>query len=324
MKLSALISVALVLLVSILPNTILSQKRMPKNAKTLVAMDSLLIKNVYIISRDDTSGDVRVNMLIVDSMLEIVTKDDIVFGSGTKMLDGAAGYLMGNVVIGEVPAFVILKENPRKNFDVFLNTDDYIIFAMHKGAIVSNRLAKVSPTLDQPAALKKTGWTSYQPPPMAIPLNYYSKRKWNKFNTKYISGLFNGVIALDRLNWLTQDENSITQVGELESTSVGVVRAIRFGVVGTLNFKSPWFYTLFFTNNSFDRGYDATTGNKLLLYDLRLDIPMPGGLTLSVGKQKEPISMERLMPLMFLPMEEKAGRGRCFSACTQLWCFAQW
>jgi phosphate-selective porin OprO/OprP len=38
-----------------------------------------------------------------------------------------------------------------------------------------------------------------------------------------------------------------------------------------------------------------------------LDIPLPADLMLSVGKQKEPISMERLAGLPFLPMQERSA-----------------
>ncbi len=288
-----------------------AQKPGPK-AIPDTAPDSLLIKNVYLISREDTAGDIKVNLLMVDKTLQIVTKDDIVFGPGTRTLDGKEGYLMGKMVIGEPPSFVILDENPRQDFDVLLNTNEHIRFAMNQGVIVLNKLSVIALSPAQLAKLKKNSWSAYQPPPLAVPLNYYSKRKWNKFDTKYISGLFNGVIAFDHLNWLSQDGNSKTQVGELESTSVGAVRAIRFGLVGTLNFKTPWVYTVFFTNNSFDRGYNGGEDNRLLLYDLRLDIPLPGGVNLSVGKQKEPVSMERLIPLMFLPMQERQAAADAF------------
>ena len=293
-------------------NRVIGQKKRSAPPKNNSGTDSLLIKNVILLSREDTAGDVRISLLIVNGVMQFVTQDNVFFGRGTRALDGNGGFLMGNIAIGEMPGFVVLDENPRKNFDVLLNTDKHIRFAMNKGVIVTNRLPTVTGSASNPAWQKRNTWSAYQAPPMAVPISYYSSRKWNKFNTKFISGLFNGVIALDHLNWISQDENSKQQVGELESTSVGAVRAIRFGLVGTLNFKKPWVYTVFFTNNSFDRGYDAGSDNRFMLYDLRLDIPLPAGLNLSVGKQKEPISMERLMPLMFLPMEERQAAADAF------------
>jgi phosphate-selective porin OprO/OprP len=241
----------------------------------------------------------------------LVTKDAVFFGAAVQTLEGDAGFLMGNVAIGQPPSFVILDKNPRENFDIFLNTAGHIRFAMEKGVIVSNKLRNV-PMPGNQVNQKRITWTAYQPPAMAVPINYYNSRKWNKFNTKIISGLFNGVVALDRLRWLSQDNNSKNQLGDLTETSIGAVRALRFGLIGTLNFKKPWTYTVFLTNNTFDKGYDAKTDNKLMLYDLRFDIPVAPRLNMSIGKQKEPISMERLMSLVFLPVQERAAPADAF------------
>jgi phosphate-selective porin OprO/OprP len=272
--------------------------------------DSLLIKNVYLISREDSVGDVLINVLVIDKQLELITRDDVLFGRDVRTLDGNKGFLMGNIALGKAPSFIILDENPRKDFDIFLNTSAHTTFAMNQGVIVKNNLKPLAVNLQKEP--RRLSWSSYQPPPMAVPINYYNSRKWNKFDTKVISGLFNGVLALDRLRWITQNQNSKIQVGDLNESSIGAIRAIRFGLIGTINFKKPWVYTLFFTNKSFDRGFDATNDNGLTLYDLRVDIPLPQKINLSVGKQKEPISMERLMALMFLPMQERQAAADAF------------
>lgn len=106
--------------------------------------DSLLIKHVYLISREDTLGDINVNILIINSSLQLVTKDDVSFGPNVKTLDGANGFLMGNVALGEPPSFVILDENPRENFDIFLNTRAHIRFAIEKGIIAINELRPIA------------------------------------------------------------------------------------------------------------------------------------------------------------------------------------
>ena len=59
--------------------------------------------------------------------------------------------------------------------------------------------------------------------------------------------------------------------------------------------------------HAFDKGFDVDTDDEFSFADYRLDIPLPSDLTLSVGKQKEPISMERLMGLAYLPMQERAA-----------------
>jgi phosphate-selective porin OprO/OprP len=308
-----LLILSLSLILKSIPNVGCAQEAdaQTKKSNSNKSTDSLLIKNVYLISREDTLGDIKVNVLIINSILQIVTRDDISFGLGVQSFDGNNGFLMGNVVIGQSPSFVILDENPREHFDVFLNTSKHITFAMEKGVIVVNEL-KNEPLSSQQERQRRLTWRAYQPPPMAVPINYYNSRKWNKFNTKIISGLFNGILALDRLRWTSQDANSKQQVGPLEENSIGAVRAIRFGLVGTLNFKTPWVYTIFYTNNTFDRGYDPPTDNSLRLYDLRIDIPIAKWVNMSVGKQKEPISMDRLTTLVFLPMQERQAAADAF------------
>jgi phosphate-selective porin OprO/OprP len=153
---------------------------------------------------------------------------------------------------------------------------------------------------------------AYNPPPFAVPLDYFDSRKWNKFQTKPVSGLFNGALALDRLGWLTQDDASETQVGDLTEFEGGEIRALRFGVVGTFNFKRPWVYTVYVATNAFDKGFDTDTTAKFAWYDYRLDIPLPVKLSLSIGKQKEPISLERLTPLTFLPWQERTSPADAF------------
>ena len=79
---------------------------------------------------------------------------------------------------------------------------------------------------------------------------------------------------------------------------------MRFGVIGTLNFKRKWVYTVFFAS----RGYNNdSTDTRLTLYDLRLDIPILANMNISIGKQKESISMERLTSLVFLPWQERSA-----------------
>ena len=73
---------------------------------------------------------------------------------------------------------------------------------------------------------KPRRWVAYTPPPIAVPIRYYDSRKWNKFNTKPISGLFTGALALDRQFWLSQDGNSEAQVGDLSEFEGGKIRAL--------------------------------------------------------------------------------------------------
>jgi phosphate-selective porin OprO/OprP len=104
-----------------------------------------------------------------------------------------------------------------------------------------------------------------------------------------------------------QDAASEEQVGDLEPFDRGDIRGLRFGAIGTLNFERPWIYTFFAATSSFDQGFDADEDDSLILYDYRLDIPLGAEGTLSIGKQKEPFSMDRILGMLFDPLQERAA-----------------
>jgi len=265
----------------------------------------IVITNVQLIGRDVPSQDVAVNLLIVDGKLVVVTKDKLVIEPGDTAVDASGGFLLGTLILGQSPGFVILDRDPRQG-DVLLDTGAHVRFAIRDGAIVKNELPEAPPS--PPGATPKLrAWTAYSAPPVAVPIRYYDTRKWNKFETKPITALFTGALMLDRQLWLSQDDESEAQVGDLEDFEGGEIRAFRAGLVGTLNFKRQWRYTVFASTNTFDKGFDVNTTDDFNLTDYRLDIPLPADLTLSVGKQKEPISMERLAGLTFMPMQERSA-----------------
>lgn len=268
-----------------------------------INIDSILINNVYLIGIEGVEDDNLVNMLIIGGELKLVTKDNIPSKKTKITIDAQKGFLMGNLVIGGHPSFLILNKNPQEDFNIYMNTEPHLLFAMEKGVIMKNNLQIIQ--LPKEARQKKGGWSAYTPPPMAVPLNYFDNTKWNKFDTKYISGLFNGALALDRLIWLTQDDNSKTQIGDLSSSSIGAIRGFRFGFIGTINFKRPWVYTIIAATRSFEKGFAESGESGFAIFDLRLDIPLFPNLNVSIGKQKEPISLDRMTMLLFLPMQER-------------------
>jgi phosphate-selective porin OprO/OprP len=64
---------------------------------------------------------------------------------------------------------------------------------------------------------------------------------------------------------------------------------------------------VFAATHAFDKGFDTEEDDDIGIYDLRIDIPTFAGTTLSIGKQKEPVSMERSMGLIYLPMQERSA-----------------
>ena len=273
--------------------------------------ERIIVTNVRLAGRDAPTQDVPVNLLIIDGMLAVVTKDELVIQPGDVAVDASGGFLVGQLALGVRAGFVILDGDPRVDADVILDTKAHALFALRDGEIVMNVLPALSPSPPE-ATAKPRRWRAYTPPPMAVPIRYFDSRKWNKFETRPISGLFTGALMLDRQFWLSQDAESQEQVGELEDFEGGKVRGFRGGVVGTLNFKRPWQYVVFVATNTFNREFDVRTTDALVWFDYRLDIPLPADLTLSVGKQREAMSMERLTALTFLPMQERSAPNDAF------------
>ncbi len=268
--------------------------------------ERIIITNARLVGREAATQDVAVNVLIVDGKLSVVTKDELVIEPGDVALDSNGGFLFGQLALGSLPSFLILDEDPRENVDALLDTKTHARFAIRQGVIVKNELQAI-PVVSAEATPKPRVWKAYTPPPIAVPIRYYDSRKWNKFETKPVSGLVIGALLLDRQFWLSQDGNSESQVGDLSDYKGGQIRAARLGVVGSINFKRPWRYTVFAMTHTYDKGFDADEDDEFSFSDYRLDIPLFANLNLGVGKQKEPISMERLMGLAYLPMQERAA-----------------
>jgi len=232
---------------------------------------------------------VRVNLLIVGGKVDMVTKSDLVKLPDDLALNAGGGFLMGQLAIGERPSFVIIDRDPREHFEVLLDTEAHVRFAMHQGTVVKNELSEAAP-LPPDATPTQRPPKVYVPPPIAVPIRYYDARKWNKFDTKAVSGLLIGAVVLDHQVEFTQDSDSKEQVGSLSAFEEGKIRALRFGLVGTLNFKRPWAYSLYGNTNAFDRGFESDSDDDFSWDTYRLDIPLSADLTLSVGKPKEPIT----------------------------------
>ena len=275
-------------------------------AVTAAASERIIVTNARLVGRDAPAQDVAVNVLIVDGQLTVVTKDELVIKPGDIAVDAGGGFLLGRLALGDRPSFAVLDQDPVENVGVLLDTKTHVRFAVREGEIVKNELESVPASAAESEA-EPGHWKAYTPPPIAVPIRYYDSRKWNKFETGPISGILIGAVVLDRQRWLSQDDNSKSQVGELSDFDGGEIRGARFGVVGTLNFKRPWRYTVFAVTHAFDKGFDVDTTDDFSWYDYRLDIPLAAGMTLSVGKQKEPISMERLSAMTYLPMQERSA-----------------
>ena len=94
-------------------------------------------------------------------------------------------------------------------------------------------------------------------------------------------------------------------MGNLEEYDGGEIRGLRFGLAGIIKFDTPWVYMISGATNAFDKGFDTNTTDDVSFFDWRLDIPTFSDTTLSIGKQKEPMSMERSIGMTFLQMQER-------------------
>ena len=278
----------------------------------IVDPQNVLIQNVYLAEGGGETEAVLLNILIRDNKLEIVSQDALPDDGTVVILDARDGYLLGNLVIGEAPSFVILNQDPREDFEVLLDTSFFTIFAIHNGRLFRNNL--FAPDVDPVAAQQVAkGWRAYTPPPMALPSSYLDNTKFNKWDTEYVSGIFLAAAVLDRMNWRSQDAGSEQQLGvDLNEFDGGEIRGFRIGAVGTFNFEKPWIYTIFGATNAFDKGFEVERQDSFTFFDYRLDIPVFENMNLSVGKQKEPISMERIMSMIQLPMQERSSVSDAF------------
>ncbi len=274
----------------------------------IVDPQNVLIRNVYLIEGGDATKDTLVTLLIRDNKLEIVTKDEVPAEEAAMVVDARDGFLLGKLTIGETPSFIILNQDPREDFNVLLDTSFYTVFAVHDGRLFANNLFEVEEEEVLPEEeTGQIGWRAYTPPPMALPLSYQDTTKWNRWETKYVSGIFIAALVLDNFQMLNQDSGSRQQVGNLEIFEGGEIRGLRVGAAGTLNFDRPWIYTIAGATNEFDKGFEIQQQDSFTFFDYRLDIPLSDEFNVSVGKQKEPISMERIMGMQQLPMQERTS-----------------
>ena len=271
------------------------------NAQEMINdMEKILIRNVTVIDQTGKTGDVVVNILMKLKKLELVTQDKIALTKAEIAFYANGGYILGKLELGSLAGFIILNQDPRTNDDVMLDTKAHAVFAVSKGEVVLNKLVRIDVDPDE----QIRSWQSYAPPPMALPLSYQNKRKWNVFRTKPITGVLGGAILMENTRWLSQDNSNEEQVGDLSAYEGGSIRAFRVGLGGTFNFKKPWIYVFSFGTRAFERGFEQGDLDEFVLYDYRVGIPI-GSATLSLGKTKETFSISRLSTMIYEPGQQE-------------------
>jgi len=285
---------------------------LPLNASAqTIGPERVLIRNVVLFDPGGIAEDRVVNILIRANKLDIVTEDKISRDDADMAVNANNGILLGKLAIGQEPSFLIFEEDPRTDFNAMMDTFTYSVFAVKDGIVMKNRLVGVAAD-DPEEEPKEAGWLAYTPPPFMVPLNYVDPDKWNQWEGKWISGFFTSALFLDRMYWTSQDEASLGQVGDLKLEEGGEIRGLRFGVIGSINFEKPWIYTIFGATNAFDKGFDTETVDDYAWFDWRLDIPFFNNSVMSIGKQKEPISGERVQSMLFNHMQERSAVSDAF------------
>ena len=262
--------------------------------------ESILIRNVTVIDQAGESEDLVVSILIKQKELELISQDKIPLSEADIAFDAKGGFVLGKLEVGMPTGFIILDQDPRTNVDVILDTRTYAVFAVSKGEVVLNKLIRIDVELKE----QVSSWQTYAPPPVALPLSYQNKRKWNVIRTKPITIVLGGAILMENTRWLSQDQINMEQVGDLGEFEGGSVRGFRAGVGGTFNFEKPWTYLFSFGTRAFERGFEQGNLDEFVLYDYKVGIPL-GLATLSMGKQKETISLSRLSAMIYEPGQQE-------------------
>jgi len=262
--------------------------------------EKILVRSVTIIDPGKKTEDNVVHILFTQKKLELVTRDKVALESADIAFDAKGGFILGKLELGSVPGFIILDQDPRLNDDVMLDTKLHAVFAVSKGEVVLNKLLRID--VDTNEQLRS--WRSYAPPPMALPLSYQNNRKWNVFRTKPINIILGGAVILESTRWLSQDSINEAQVGDINEFEGGSIRGFRAAIGGSFNFKKPWTFLFSFGTQAFERGYAQGDLNNFVLFDYRVDIPI-GKATISLGKQRETISIQRLGSLIHLPSQQE-------------------
>ena len=269
--------------------------------------ERVLVRNVVLFDPTENVADKIVNILILDQKLDLVTEDKISRDQADVVVNADQGVIVGKLKLGESPSFMIFSKDPREDFQVLLDTRAYSVFAIHQGVVVKNRLTSADEEDDKEDEPKKSGWIAYTPPPLAVPIGYQDASKWNRFSSKWVDGIFTSAMVMDRQRWFSQNTVSEMQVGDLSGVQGGEIRGFRLGGVGTINFEKPWVWTIFGATNAFDKGFEEDELDSFALFDWRLDIPFFESSVMSIGKQKEPISGERVQSMIFNAMQERSS-----------------
>lgn len=266
-----------------------------------LSAQNIILRNVLLPDRDIQDEDAAVSIVISDGELELISQATDLDEEGYLIYNADSGFVFGTLEVGAAPSFLILDGDPREDFDILLDTYTHAVFAIEQGEVRRNELDVDFARTEN----RRASWLAYQSPPVSIPLAIRNARQWNHFDNKVTTGLFSAAMILDRQTWVSQSRGSEQQVGDLDPYSIGEMRGFRLGLVGRFNTPTPVGYTFFAAPNGYSRGFDASSDDEMTVFDYRLDFNIGKNRSISVGKQKEPISHSRLALGLSAPVADE-------------------
>jgi phosphate-selective porin OprO/OprP len=240
------------------------------------------------------------NLAVVRKRFTVVSQEPIEPGAETIVIDGGGRLAIGRIEEGALATLLVVDGTPFEDAPFATDTETVRILltlrmtrlAMVEGEIRKNTLGVVS--APEELAEEATPGASETAAPQ-LP--------WTMYNGKKVSALFIGGVVLD-FQLYDQNAESLEQVGNLSEFEEGQVRGIRLGVTGTFKVKKPVTYTIAGATRAWDLGFDTDRTEDFTIFDLALGFQTKIG-TITLGKQKEPISMERMMGLNQLQLMER-------------------
>ncbi|HIG40955.1 MAG: hypothetical protein ABGY96_06305 [bacterium] len=95
-----------------------------------------VIRNVVIPNNVDDAPTTKVNIVIKNGILDIITEDAISLEDADTTYDASGGIIIGQLDLGQPAGFIILREDPRENIQALLDTKTYASFAIYSGEIL--------------------------------------------------------------------------------------------------------------------------------------------------------------------------------------------
>ncbi len=261
----------------------------------------IVISRVSIAGPPGATNTQLMDLHITDGKLIQIAPHDETISMGEGALDANSWTAIGTFQLKAPANFVVLRGNADSNFELLRDTRSNAAFVIHDGAVLHNELHAITlPASTVANSTKNAVYTASD--------DIEEEAPWYAWQTKNTSNLFVVGIILDRVDWLSQNNVSKNRLDDLSSFDGGEIRDFRFGATGDITyFERPWTYTFFVATNAFDKDYDVNEGEDLSIYDLRLDVPTSDRTYLAIGKQKEPISGDRMQSAVFNHMQERAA-----------------